>query len=71
MHLANHQLMEKIQNLNSNTADSMIFKFLLFQLPDCNTLTVEVQRVMGILESETTNANCHFGKLAAYVRELS
>lgn len=63
--------MEKIQNLNSDTAVSVVFKFLLFQLPDCNTVTVVVQHAMGILESETKNANCHFGELAANVRELS
>lgn len=71
IHLAYYQLTEKIQNLNSDTAASMVFKFLLFQLPDCNTVTVVVQHAMGISESETGNTNCHFGELAAYVRELS
>lgn len=66
MDLANHQLMEKIQNLGSDTAGSMVFRFLLFQPPDCNKVTVVAQ-----LESETRNANCHFGELAAYVMELS
>lgn len=52
---------KKIKNLNSDTAGSVVFKFLLFQLPDCNTVTVVGQHSVGIWESETRNANCHFG----------
>lgn len=41
--------MEKIHNLNSDTAGSMVFKFLLFQVPDCNTVNSCIAACYGYM----------------------